>query len=201
MPSKLLLQLSTAFQKGGLRDRKGTFFYKDHLCKINVPVLALGGDQDLICPPEAVYGKRQICIICLCFTSYIMATNLLISASPFSSYGLNINGAETAKLIPEPLITYKILGEPGGPHYAHYDLVGGRLVWFACIFHFDSLFSSVSTTFVISFLVLFMGLVNNSLLLLSPLSSSNCRLLIKYTHISSNSCVTMTRLKSIVFST
>ncbi|CAL0323951.1 unnamed protein product [Lupinus luteus] len=90
VPSKLLLQLTTVFQKGGLRNRNGSFFYKDHLHKSNVPVLAVAGDQDLICPPEAVY--------------------------------------ETAKLIPEELVTYKVFGEPGGPHYAHYDLVGGRLV-------------------------------------------------------------------------
>ena len=36
--------------------------------------------------------------------------------------------AETVKLIPEHLVTYKIFGELEGPHYAHYDLVGGRLV-------------------------------------------------------------------------
>ncbi|KAL2605718.1 hypothetical protein GLYMA_09G180200v4 [Glycine max] len=89
VPSKLLLQLSSVFQKGGLRDRSGTFFYKDHLHKSNVPVLAIAGDRDLICPPEAVY--------------------------------------ETVKLIPDELVTYKVFGEPGGPHYAHYDLVGGRL--------------------------------------------------------------------------
>ncbi|RDX64017.1 hypothetical protein CR513_57479, partial [Mucuna pruriens] len=89
VPSKLLLQLTTAFKKGGLRDRSGTFFYKDHLRKSNVPVLAIAGDRDLICPPEAVY--------------------------------------EMVKLIPEELVTYKVFGEPGGPHYAHYDLVGGRL--------------------------------------------------------------------------
>lgn len=51
-----------------------------------------------------------------------------------------MNGAETAKLIPEHLITYKILGEPGGPHYAHYDLVGGRLVWMV---YFVSFVSSI----------------------------------------------------------
>lgn len=34
---------------------------------------------------------------------------------------------ETAKLIPEHLVTYKVFGEPEGPHYAHYDLIGGRL--------------------------------------------------------------------------
>ncbi|KAL5748849.1 hypothetical protein ACOSQ2_026146 [Xanthoceras sorbifolium] len=89
IPSKLLLQLTTAFREGGLCDRSGTFFYRDHLGKSKVPVLALAGDQDLICPPEAVY--------------------------------------ETVKLIPEHLVRYKVLGEPTGPHYAHYDLVGGRL--------------------------------------------------------------------------
>ncbi|XP_021850225.1 uncharacterized protein [Spinacia oleracea] len=87
--AKLLLQLTTALQEGGLRDRSGTFFYKDHLQKNSTPVLALAGDQDLICPPEAVY--------------------------------------DTVKAIPENMVTYKVFGQPGGPHYAHYDLVGGRL--------------------------------------------------------------------------
>ncbi|XP_021292354.1 uncharacterized protein LOC110422672 isoform X1 [Herrania umbratica] len=101
VPAKLLLQLATAFQEGGLRDRSGTFFYKDHLGKSNVPILAIAGDQDLICPPEAVY--------------------------------------ETVKVIPEPLVTYKVFGEPGGPHYAHYDIVGGRLATdlvYPCIIEF-----------------------------------------------------------------
>ena len=52
--------MASAFREGGLCDRSGTFFYKDHLHKTNVPILALGGDQDLICPPEAVYGRRVI---------------------------------------------------------------------------------------------------------------------------------------------
>ncbi|PWA86387.1 hypothetical protein CTI12_AA141010 [Artemisia annua] len=90
VPAKLLLQLTTAFQEGGLRDRSGTFFYKDHISKIDVPVLAIAGDLDIICPPEAVY--------------------------------------ETIKLVPKHLAMYKVFGEPGGPHYAHYDLVGGRLL-------------------------------------------------------------------------
>ncbi|KAJ8447602.1 hypothetical protein Cgig2_031656 [Carnegiea gigantea] len=103
IPAKLILQLTTAFREGGLRDRSGTFFYKDHLRKSNVPVLALAGDQDLICPPEAVY--------------------------------------ETVKLIPDHLVTYKVFGQPGGPHYAHYDLVGGRLAVeqvYPCIVEFLS---------------------------------------------------------------
>ncbi|XP_027923804.1 uncharacterized protein LOC114181530 [Vigna unguiculata] len=103
IPAKILLQLSSVFQEGGLRDRSGTFFYKDHICKINVPVLAVAGDEDLICPPEAVY--------------------------------------ETVKLIPEGLVTYKVFGELGGPHYAHYDLVGGRLAaeeLYPCITEFLS---------------------------------------------------------------
>lgn len=89
IPAKLILQLTTAFREGGLCDRSGKFFYKDHLHKSKVPILALAGDKDLICPPEAVY--------------------------------------ETVKLIPEHLVTYEVFGEPEGPHYAHYDLVGGRL--------------------------------------------------------------------------
>lgn len=88
VPFKLLLQLTTVF-RNGLRDRSGTFCYKDHLHKSNVPILAVAGDQDLICPPEAVY--------------------------------------ETVKIIPRHLVTYKLLGQPNGPHYGHYDLVGGRL--------------------------------------------------------------------------
>lgn len=103
IPAKLILQLTTAFREGGLRDRSGTFFYKDHLRKSSVPVLALAGDRDLICPPEAVY--------------------------------------ETVKLIPDHLVTYKVFGQPGGPHYAHYDLVGGRLAVeqvYPCIVEFLS---------------------------------------------------------------
>ncbi|KAK2397467.1 hypothetical protein P8452_18439 [Trifolium repens] len=88
VPSKLLLQLKTVLQKGGLRNRSGAFVYKDHLSESKVPVLAIAGDKDLICPPEAVY--------------------------------------ETAKLFPKDLVTYKVFGKSGGPHYAHYDLVGGR---------------------------------------------------------------------------
>ncbi|KAK3440536.1 hypothetical protein EUGRSUZ_B00830 [Eucalyptus grandis] len=101
VPARLLLQLTTAFQEGGLRDRSGTFFYKDHIGKCNVPILALAGDLDLVCPPDAVY--------------------------------------ETAKLIPERLLTYKVVGEPGGPHFAHYDLVGGGMAptqVYPCIIQF-----------------------------------------------------------------
>ncbi|KAI9088644.1 hypothetical protein K1719_029758 [Acacia pycnantha] len=103
IPAKLILQLTTAFRDHGLCNRDGKFFYKDHLHKSNVPVLAIAGDQDLICPPEAV--------------------------------------EETVKLIPQHLVTYKVFGEAGGPHYAHYDLVGGRLAVkqvYPCIIEFLS---------------------------------------------------------------
>ncbi|XP_024024861.1 uncharacterized protein LOC21400329 [Morus notabilis] len=103
IPAKLILQLTTAFKEGGLCNRDCTFFYRDHLNKTNVPVLAIAGDLDLICPPEAV--------------------------------------EETVKLIPEHLVTYKVFGKPGGPHYAHYDLVGGRLAVeqvYPCIVEFLS---------------------------------------------------------------
>lgn len=103
IPAKLLLQLASAFKEHGLSDRSGTFFYQDHIHKINVPILAVAGDRDAICPPEAVQ--------------------------------------ETAKLIPENLVTYKLFGEPDGPHYAHYDLVGGRLAMdevYPCVVQFLS---------------------------------------------------------------
>lgn len=89
IPAKLLVQLRTVFQEGGLRNRSKTFIYKDHLNKSKVPILALAGDKDLICPPEAVY--------------------------------------ETVKVVPGRLVKFKVFGEPRGPHYAHYDLVGGHL--------------------------------------------------------------------------
>ncbi|CAI0431765.1 unnamed protein product, partial [Linum tenue] len=103
VPAKLLLQLTTAFQQGGLTDRSGNFLYKQHLKKSKVPVLAIAGDQDFICPPTAVY--------------------------------------ETVKSIPEHLVMYKVFGEPGGPHYGHYDLVGGRWAYhevYPCIIDFLS---------------------------------------------------------------
>ncbi|KAK2981481.1 hypothetical protein RJ640_021922 [Escallonia rubra] len=110
IPAKLLLQLTTSFRERGLCDRSGTFFYKEHLHKSTVPVLAIAGDRDLICPIEAVY--------------------------------------ETVKVIPESLVTYKVFGEPEGPHYAHYDLVGGRLAVdqvYPCIVQFLSRHDSTDT--------------------------------------------------------
>ncbi|KAK3031567.1 hypothetical protein RJ639_036366 [Escallonia herrerae] len=110
IPAKLLLQLTNAFRERGLCDRSGTFFYKEHLHKSNLPVLAIAGDRDLICPTEAVY--------------------------------------ETVKVIPKSLVTYKVFGEPEGPHYAHYDLVGGRLAVdqvYPCIVQFLSRHDSTDT--------------------------------------------------------
>lgn len=66
IPAKLILQLTTAFKEGGLCNRDCTFFYKDHLNKINVPVLAIAGDLDLICPPEAVEGISYCAFIFSC---------------------------------------------------------------------------------------------------------------------------------------
>ncbi|XP_016173640.2 uncharacterized protein LOC107616159 [Arachis ipaensis] len=57
IPAKLILQLTTAFRERGLCNRNGTFFYKDHIHKNNVPILAIAGDRDMICPPEAVKGS------------------------------------------------------------------------------------------------------------------------------------------------
>ncbi|MCO5555868.1 hypothetical protein L7F22_009413 [Adiantum nelumboides] len=59
IPTKLLLQLMTAFQPRGLQNRTGTFFFKDHLSTAMVPVLAVAGDLDLICPPSAVLDTSK----------------------------------------------------------------------------------------------------------------------------------------------
>lgn len=123
-----MLQLTTAFKEGGLRNRKGTFFYKDHLPNINVPVFAVAGDRDLICPPEAVYG------LFLFLSNIVFWPISFLNLFSFFSRGPNIYTlyckyhAETVKAIPKDLVTYKVFGEPNGPHYAHYDLVGGRMV-------------------------------------------------------------------------
>lgn len=58
--AKLLLQLATAFQEGGLSDRSGKFKYIDHLHKSKIPILALAGDEDQICPPDAVYKTVRV---------------------------------------------------------------------------------------------------------------------------------------------
>ncbi|KAJ1268245.1 hypothetical protein BS78_07G121400 [Paspalum vaginatum] len=103
VPAKVVLQLTTAFRDGGLCNRNGTFSYKDHLRECQTPVLALAGNKDLICPPEAVH--------------------------------------ETVKLIPKHKVKYRMFGKPHGPHYAHYDLVGGRLAIsevYPCIIEFLS---------------------------------------------------------------
>ena len=54
---KLLYHLTTAFQPGGLKNRDGSVVYKDLLKSCKVPVMAIAGDRDMICPPPAVVGK------------------------------------------------------------------------------------------------------------------------------------------------
>lgn len=41
MPAKIVPPLTSAFPEGGFRNRAGTFCYKDHLHKCDVPILAL----------------------------------------------------------------------------------------------------------------------------------------------------------------
>eukprot|EP00252_Welwitschia_mirabilis_P011877 TRINITY_DN2639_c0_g1_i1.p1 TRINITY_DN2639_c0_g1~~TRINITY_DN2639_c0_g1_i1.p1 ORF type:complete len:528 (+),score=104.89 TRINITY_DN2639_c0_g1_i1:306-1889(+) len=60
VPAKVILQLSTAFRQGGLRNRAGTIHYKDYLGRCQTPVLAIAGDEDLICPPEAVQTTANL---------------------------------------------------------------------------------------------------------------------------------------------
>uniref|UniRef100_A0A0E0EKR2 AB hydrolase-1 domain-containing protein n=1 Tax=Oryza meridionalis TaxID=40149 RepID=A0A0E0EKR2_9ORYZ len=98
---RLSFNLQQLFGKGGFAIELKLSHTKI-ICDIT-PVLALAGDKDLICPPEAVY--------------------------------------ETVKLIPQHMVKYGVFGKPEGPHYAHYDLVGGRLATdevYPCIIEFLS---------------------------------------------------------------
>lgn len=57
---KLLHQLKSAFDRGGLRNRDGSVSYKDLLKDCEVPVMAIAGDRDLICPTSAVIGETSL---------------------------------------------------------------------------------------------------------------------------------------------
>lgn len=83
-------------------------------------------------------------------------------------------GAETAKLIPEHLLTYKVFGEPGGPHYAHYDLVGGGMVCKAhhlCFFKHQLIFCASTPVFCAFFYCDLWLMALNILLLVHQLLS------------------------------
>jgi pimeloyl-ACP methyl ester carboxylesterase len=60
IPMKLLHQLKSAFDRGGLQNRDGSVSYKDLLKDCEVPVMAIAGDRDLICPPSAVIDTVEV---------------------------------------------------------------------------------------------------------------------------------------------
>ncbi|RLM93648.1 uncharacterized protein C2845_PM08G22620 [Panicum miliaceum] len=77
----------------------------------------------------------------------VPAKVLLQLTTAFRDGGL-CNRNETVKLIPQHLVTYKVFGAPEGPHYAHYDLVGGRKAVhevYPCIIEFLSQHDKVSS--------------------------------------------------------
>lgn len=65
----LLHQLRSAFESGGLKNRDGSVFYKDLLKDCEVPVMAIAGNRDLICPTSAVIGKIVRSLIVLLIIS------------------------------------------------------------------------------------------------------------------------------------
>lgn len=50
----VMAQLASAMRPGGLRSRDGAMSYFEGLALATAPVLALGGDRDAQCPPDAV---------------------------------------------------------------------------------------------------------------------------------------------------
>ncbi|KNA17057.1 hypothetical protein SOVF_083540 [Spinacia oleracea] len=56
----LLVTMQSLFSRAPfLRYLIWIFFYKDHHHRSNFPILALAGNQDLICPPEAIYEQSR----------------------------------------------------------------------------------------------------------------------------------------------
>jgi alpha-beta hydrolase superfamily lysophospholipase len=49
----VMAQLASAMQTGGLRSRDGSTAYSDGLASATAPVLAIAGDRDAQCPPDA----------------------------------------------------------------------------------------------------------------------------------------------------
>ncbi|KAG0622972.1 hypothetical protein M758_3G138100 [Ceratodon purpureus] len=60
IPMRLLHQLKSAFEPGGLKNRDGSVSYKDLLKDCEVPVMAIAGDRDLICPTPAVIDTIEV---------------------------------------------------------------------------------------------------------------------------------------------
>ena len=54
--TRVLAQLATAFEPGGLRSRDGSVRYLDGLAQVKTPVLAIAGTLDRQCPPDAAEG-------------------------------------------------------------------------------------------------------------------------------------------------
>ena len=57
--SPVLKQLATAFVEGGLRTLDGKRAYSDGLRKAKSPVLAIAGDRDMQCPPDAARATLE----------------------------------------------------------------------------------------------------------------------------------------------
>jgi alpha-beta hydrolase superfamily lysophospholipase len=61
VPPALMAQLATAMLPGGLRSADGRTAYLDGLAHATAPVLALAGDRDAQCPPDASEGTLRAC--------------------------------------------------------------------------------------------------------------------------------------------
>lgn len=60
IPMGLLFQLKSAFEPGGLKNRDGSVSYKELLKDCEVPVMAIAGDRDLVCPTSAVIDTTKV---------------------------------------------------------------------------------------------------------------------------------------------
>ena len=96
---KLLLQLATLFHDSGLRDRSGRVAYAKGLRDCRVPVLALAGNADLICPPIAVTGEGGGVrgLLLPVWLAWIGSLLLMFASGPFYEEGEREGGREGEK--------------------------------------------------------------------------------------------------------
>lgn len=151
IPAKVILQLTTSFREGGLRNRTGTFCYKDHLHKCDVPVLALAADEDLICPPEAVYGTSKITLILSIMSIWWALTR--------KSFFLKWNLQKLSNFFPRTCVLTRSLGSLEA--HIMVTMIWLEDVWYVCFLNYLFLLRTAYKTGAIA--------VGNRLFLLTPL--------------------------------
>lgn len=57
--STLLYQISSWLENGYIKDKTGSYNFSEGISKIHIPIFAITGSVDLICPPEAILWLKE----------------------------------------------------------------------------------------------------------------------------------------------